>query len=41
MNALMNRFAAVSLALGVCLSFGALNVRAEAWQPSPGHSVSG
>jgi acetyl esterase/lipase len=34
----MNRFATVSLALGVVLSFSALAVRAEVWQPSSGHS---
>ena len=34
----MKRFATVSLALG--LWFGASGVRAEAWQPSPGHSQS-
>src|SRR5437870_1549367 len=34
----MNRFATLSLAFGVLLSFGALGVRADVWQPSPGHS---
>ena len=34
----MSRFATVALVLGAVLTFGAVGVGAEAWQPSPGHT---